>query len=84
MSCDRFKDRVGFKGQAYIVVATPADGGPEQGIGWQNEPTGGLADMVNVHHWPQFQANSARVVRACQKCGGPEHEGNCVVRNSLV
>ena len=77
MTCDRFKDRVGYKGQKYVVVATPADGGAEQQIGWQNEPFGGLDDMVNVYRWPEFKSGSARVLPACQTCGSPKHDGSC-------
>jgi hypothetical protein len=35
MTCDRFKDRVGYKGQKYAVLANKEDGTETQ-LGWQN------------------------------------------------
>jgi hypothetical protein len=39
--CDRFKDRVGYRGQKYEVRFTRD--GEEHVMGWQNESEGGLA-----------------------------------------
>ena len=44
--CDRFKDRVGYKGQKYEVRFTRD--GKEQVFGWQNESTGGLAEAARL------------------------------------
>ena len=48
MTCDLFKDRVGYKGQKYEVRFTDEDG-KEHVFGWQNEPKGGLAEAAALH-----------------------------------
>jgi hypothetical protein len=48
VSCDAFKDRVGYRGQKYEVRFTNEDG-LECIFGWQNEPAGGLADAAALH-----------------------------------
>lgn len=73
MTCKRFEGRVGYKGQTYVVVATSTETKEEQQIGWQNEPTGGLTEMVDK--WPAYV--NPRVLLACQSCGHPKHEGDC-------
>jgi hypothetical protein len=45
--CDLFQDRVGYKGQKYEVRFT--EDGVEKVFGWQNEPSGGLADAAALH-----------------------------------
>ena len=44
--CDRFKDRVGYKGQKYEVRFTRD--GEEHVMGWQNESSGGLAEAAKL------------------------------------
>lgn len=35
MSCDRFKDKVGYKGQSHVIKAEWPDGTTRK-LGWQN------------------------------------------------
>lgn len=44
--CDRFKGRVGYKGQKYAVMYTRD--GVETQMGWQNQPSGGLEDAAKL------------------------------------
>ena len=46
--CDRFADRVGYKGQKYAVLFKDEDG-KNCIYGWQNEPDGGLAKSAALH-----------------------------------
>lgn len=60
--CDRFKDRVGYKGQKYEVRFTDKDTGKECVFGWQNESEGGLANACRSAPW----AEDVRVIEAAQ------------------
>lgn len=44
--CNRFQNRVGYRGQKYMVFYTRD--GEEKGMGWQNNPSGGLEDAAKL------------------------------------
>lgn len=48
MTCNLFKDRVGYKGQKY-EVRFKDESGVERVFGWQNEDSGGLASAARLH-----------------------------------
>lgn len=58
MNCDRFKDRVGYKGQKYEIRFIDKETGKERVFGWQNESKGGLADACRKAPW----AKNVRIV----------------------
>jgi hypothetical protein len=72
--CDRFKNRVGYKGQKYAVMFT--EGEVDRVFGWQNEPEGGLTEAAALY--PGW--SNVRVVRVtkCDVCGQP-----CVLPSEL-
>lgn len=60
MACNLFKDRVGYRGQRYEVQFNDENGDTKT-FGWQNEPSGGLAEAAALH--PGW--NMVRVVDLC-------------------
>lgn len=69
--CDRFKDRVGYKGQRYAVIFADEDG-KNCLYGWQNESDGGLANSARLH--PGW--SNVRVVRVIGTCDKRMYEHN--------
>lgn len=55
-TCASMRGRVGDRGQRYEVVVRDAETGRPFVVGWQNEPSGGLADAAAKHpSWTDVQ-----------------------------